>query len=91
MHDSDSERWRHGERDEFSSLRDGYNVFHLVDRSEVPSNAKILGSRFVYHRKKDQHGRVTGFKVRLVAQGFTQRPNVDFRETFAPVAKFTSI
>ncbi|GAA6027150.1 hypothetical protein JCM8202_001494, partial [Rhodotorula sphaerocarpa] len=91
MHESDSERWRHGERDEFSSLCDKYNVFHLVDRSEVPSDAKILGSRFVYRRKKDQHGRITGFKVRLVAQGFTQRPNVDFRETFAPVAKFTSI
>ncbi|GAA6026934.1 hypothetical protein JCM8202_005054, partial [Rhodotorula sphaerocarpa] len=91
MHDSDSERWRHSERDEFSSLRVEYNVFHLVDRSEVPSDAKILGSRFVYRCKKDQPGRVTGFKVRLVAQGFTQRPNVDFHETFAPVAKFTSI
>ncbi|GAA5885137.1 hypothetical protein JCM1840_007414, partial [Sporobolomyces johnsonii] len=29
--------------------------------------------------------------VRLVAQGYNQRPGLDFRETFAPVAKFTSI
>ncbi|PAK71678.1 hypothetical protein B8W95_13370, partial [Staphylococcus pasteuri] len=62
-----------------------------VDRSEVPPDAKILGARFVYRRKKDQNGQVTGRKVRLVAQGFTQRPYVDFRETFAPVVKFTSI
>ncbi|GAA5970924.1 hypothetical protein JCM8115_005499 [Rhodotorula mucilaginosa] len=57
----------------------------------VPPDAKILGARFVYRRKKDQNGQVTGHKVRLVAQGFTQRPYVDFRETFAPVVKFTSI
>ncbi|GEM08938.1 gag-Pol polyprotein [Rhodotorula toruloides] len=57
----------------------------------VPPDAKILGCRFVYRRKKDKHGRVTGHKVRLVAQGFSQRPGVDFRDTFAPVAKFTSI
>ncbi|GAA5888486.1 hypothetical protein JCM3774_001121, partial [Rhodotorula dairenensis] len=91
MRDSDAEHWRLGEQDEFTSLRDEYHVFHAVDRSEVPLDAKILGGRFVYRRKKDQHGLVTGHKVRLVAQGLTQRPNVDFRETFAPVVKFTSI
>ena len=57
----------------------------------MPPDAKILGACFVYRRKKDQNGQVTGRKVRLVAQGFTQRPYVDFRETFAPVVKFTSI
>ncbi|GEM05987.1 hypothetical protein Rt10032_c01g0004 [Rhodotorula toruloides] len=62
-----------------------------VERSDEPPDAKILGCRFVYRRKKDEHGRVTGHKVRLVAQGFSQRPGVDFRDTFAPVAKFTSI
>ncbi|GAA5877470.1 hypothetical protein JCM3774_001622, partial [Rhodotorula dairenensis] len=91
MRDTDSKRWRLGEHDEFASLQNKYNVFHPVDRSEVPPDAKILGARFVYRRKKDQNGQVTGHKVRLVARGFTQRPNVDFRETFAPVVKFTSI
>ncbi|TKA53432.1 hypothetical protein B0A53_04422 [Rhodotorula sp. CCFEE 5036] len=91
MRDTDSERWRLGEHDEFTFLQNEYNVFHPVDRSEVPPDAKILGARFVYRRKKDQNGHVTGHKVRLVAQGFTQRPNVDFRETFAPVVKFTSV
>ncbi|GEM12842.1 hypothetical protein Rt10032_c28g6859 [Rhodotorula toruloides] len=91
MRDLDVERWRAGEAEEFSSLRDEFKVFHTVERSDVPPDAKILGCRFVYRRKKDEHGRVTGHKVRLVAQGFSQRPGVDFRDTFAPVAKFTSI
>jgi hypothetical protein len=25
------------------------------------------------------------YKVRLVAQGFTQRPNIDFNETYSPI------
>ncbi|GEM08157.1 gag-Pol polyprotein [Rhodotorula toruloides] len=91
MRDLDVERWRAGEAKEFSSLRDEFKVFHTVERSDVPPDAKILYCRFVYHRKKDEHGRVTGHKVRLVAQGFSQRPGIDFRDTFAPVAKFTSI
>ncbi|GEM11021.1 gag-Pol polyprotein [Rhodotorula toruloides] len=91
MRDLDVERWRAGEAEEFSSLRDEFKVFHTVERSDVPPDAKILGCRFVYRRKKDEHGRVTGHKVRLVAQGFSQRPGVDFRDTFARVAKFTSI
>ncbi|GAA5824654.1 hypothetical protein JCM3770_003672, partial [Rhodotorula araucariae] len=91
VRDVNSDRWREGEQDEFSSLRDECHVFHAVDRSEVPADAKVLGCRFIYRRKKDQQGRLTGHKVRLVAQGFLQRPGVDFRETFAPVAKFTSI
>ncbi|GAA5863711.1 hypothetical protein JCM3774_001222 [Rhodotorula dairenensis] len=89
MHDTDSKRWRLGEHDEFAFLQNGYNVFHPVDRSEVSPDAKIFGARFVYRRKKDQNGEVNGHKVRLVARGLTQRPNVDFRETFAPVRMST--
>jgi hypothetical protein len=35
MRDTDSERWRLGEHDEFTFLQNEYNVFHPVDRSEV--------------------------------------------------------
>ncbi|GAA5826467.1 hypothetical protein JCM3770_003626 [Rhodotorula araucariae] len=76
--DVDSDRWREGEQDEFSSLRDEYHVFHAGDCSEVPADAKVFGCRFVYRCKKDR-------------TAASQRPGVNFRETFALVAKFTSI
>ncbi|GAA5883792.1 hypothetical protein JCM1840_006843, partial [Sporobolomyces johnsonii] len=74
---------------DFLSLLNDYKVFHPVERSFVPPTAKILGGRFHYRRKG--YGTTRALKVRLVAQGYNQRPGLDFRETFAPVAKFTSI
>ena len=53
---------------------------------KIPEGRKIVGSRWLFQRKQD--GR---FKVRLVAKGFSQQPGVDLHETFAPVAKFTTL
>ncbi|GAA6010383.1 uncharacterized protein JCM10292_006688, partial [Rhodotorula paludigena] len=91
VRNADAASWRQGKHNKFSLLRNNYGVYHVVDLASLPPGAKLLGCRFVCTQKKDQHGKVTGHKVRLVAQGFSQRPGVDFRETFAPVAKFTLI
>ncbi|GAA5918682.1 hypothetical protein JCM1841_006238 [Sporobolomyces salmonicolor] len=87
--DIDSAGWLDGEKGEFLSLLNDYKVFHPVDRSAVPPTAKLLGGRLHYRRKG--YGTTRALKVHLVAQGYNQRPGLDFRETFAPVAKFTSI
>ena len=41
--------------------------------------------------KYDERGDVNRYKARLVAQGFSQTPGVEFNETFAPVARFGTI
>ncbi|BES94054.1 Hydra magnipapillata [Nesidiocoris tenuis] len=45
----------------------------------------------VLKEKFNADGTLERKKARLVARGFTQRPNVDFAETYAPVAKLSSI
>jgi hypothetical protein len=51
----------------------------------------VIGSKWVFRNKQDEHGVVTRNKARLVAQGFTQVEGLDFGETYAPVARLESI
>ncbi|KAL0462657.1 UNVERIFIED_CONTAM: Retrovirus-related Pol polyprotein from transposon RE2 [Sesamum latifolium] len=45
----------------------------------------------VYKRKLGADGKVMTFKARLVAKGYTQRPGVNFEETYSAVAMAKSI
>ncbi|KAJ3673013.1 hypothetical protein LUZ60_006387 [Juncus effusus] len=63
-------------------------VWTLVPR---PDNRSIIGTKWVFRNKLDEHGTVVLNKARLVAQGFKQQEGVHFEETFAPVARLESI
>ncbi|KAL0395477.1 UNVERIFIED_CONTAM: hypothetical protein Slati_4513900 [Sesamum latifolium] len=60
----------------------------LVD---PPKGVRPVGCKWVYKRKFGADGEVTAFKARLIAKGYTQRPRVDFEETYSPVAMAKSI
>jgi hypothetical protein len=45
----------------------------------------------VFKIKQGANGEVEHYKAILVARGFTETYRVNYNETFAPVAKFTSI
>ncbi|KAL0293323.1 UNVERIFIED_CONTAM: Retrovirus-related Pol polyprotein from transposon TNT 1-94 [Sesamum radiatum] len=63
-------------------------VWTLVD---PPKGAMPVGCKWVYKRKLGADGEVTVFKAKLVAKGYTQRPGVDFEETYSLVAMGKSI
>jgi hypothetical protein len=44
-----------------------------------------VGFKWVLVQKRNKNNEVIRYKTRLVAQGFTQRPGVDFNETYSPV------
>ncbi|KAH3957096.1 hypothetical protein HBH51_231200 [Parastagonospora nodorum] len=56
-----------------------------------PPNLKLVGTRWVFDIKRDEHGKVVKRKARLVAQGFSQRPGVDFDDTYSPVVRYDSL
>ena len=51
----------------------------------------MITSRWLYKIKYAADGSVEKFKARFVARGFSQIEGVDYSETFAPVARYTSI
>jgi hypothetical protein len=62
-------------------------VRHLVPRP----NQNVVGTKWVFRNKQDEHGVVTRNKARLVAKGYSQVEGLDFDETYAPVARLESI
>lgn len=57
----------------------------------LPKDRKAIKSKWVFKVKIDANGQISTYKARLVAIGFSQRPGIDFDETFAPVVRYDSI
>ncbi|MCH80752.1 hypothetical protein A2U01_0001525 [Trifolium medium] len=57
----------------------------------LPAGKRAIGCKWVYKVKCNADGSLDKCKARLVAQGFTQQTEIDFLETFSPVAKLTSV
>ncbi|KAJ9557130.1 hypothetical protein OSB04_011744 [Centaurea solstitialis] len=64
------------------------NVWLLVPR---PHKHTIIGSKWIFRNKLDEIGTIIRNKARLVAQGYRQEEDIDYDETFAPVARLEAI
>nr|GEU42352.1 retrovirus-related Pol polyprotein from transposon TNT 1-94 [Tanacetum cinerariifolium] len=56
-----------------------------------PDNVFLIKLKWIYKVKIDESDGVLKNKARLVAQGFRQEEGIDFKESFAPVAKIEVI
>jgi hypothetical protein len=59
--------------------------------AELPPDRKAIGCRWVFARKYDENGKVVKHKGRLVAQGFSQKPGIDYTHTYSPVVRLDSL
>uniref|UniRef100_A0A6N2LKM2 CCHC-type domain-containing protein n=1 Tax=Salix viminalis TaxID=40686 RepID=A0A6N2LKM2_SALVM len=79
--------WQAAMRAEVNALQSN-GTLSLVD---LPPHKQPIGYKWVYKIKLNPDGSIERYKARLVANGFSQIEGVDYRETFAPVAKLTIV
>ncbi|GJW54778.1 zinc finger, CCHC-type containing protein [Tanacetum coccineum] len=73
--------------DEMDSIM-GNNTWVLTD---LPPGCRPLGCKWIFKRKLKVDGTVEKFKARLVIQDFKQKSGIDYFDTYAPVARISTI
>ncbi|KAK2580008.1 hypothetical protein KPH14_010773 [Odynerus spinipes] len=82
-----ADEWHNAIEDEVKSILK-YDVCEIVDK---PEGVNVIGSRMILTKKLNADGTLFRRKARLVAKGCSQRPGFDYDQTFAPVARLSSI
>nr|GEY38737.1 hypothetical protein [Tanacetum cinerariifolium] len=72
------------ELDQFARLK----VWRLVPR---PEGKSVIKTKWIFKNKKDESCLVIRNKARLVAVGYSQQEEIDYDETFAPIARIEAI
>ena len=64
---------------------------HTWDLVTRPPRQFVIGCKWIYKIKTHSDGSIEHYKARLVATGFTQEYEIDYEETFTPVARISSV
>ena len=74
-------------QEEYQSIMKN-GVWEIIPR---PSIKLVITSKWIYKIKHVIDGSIENYKARFVARGFSQKEGIDYEETFAHVARYTSI
>lgn len=76
-----------------ASEHDSFMKNQTWEITSLPPRKKPIGCKWVYKVKYKAYGTRTLEKhiAQFVAKGFSQREGIDYEETFAPIAKMSTI
>lgn len=80
-------RWDKAIQEELNALNKN-KTWTLIPR---PKEARTIKNKWVFKIKTNSKGDFERFKARLVAKGFSQIENIDYKQTYAPVASLTTV
>jgi hypothetical protein len=88
MEDSNySVEWKEAIQDELQKLQ-GMDAWEIT---KLPPGKKPIGCRWVFDVKYTPTSSIDKFKARLVAQGFSTTPGIDFTRTFSPTIRWETL
>ena len=70
---------------------DALSKNHTWDLVALPPRKSMVGCKWIYKIKTRFDGSIEHYKTHLVAKDFTQEYEIDYEETFAPVARISSV
>ena len=70
---------------------DALSKNYTWDLVTLPPRKFLVGCKWIYKIRLALMGPLSTTKTRLIAKGFTQEYEIDYEETFAPVARISSV
>lgn len=84
---TNASEWHKAMADELDQIEEN----HTWELVPPPHDAKPVRAKWVYANKTDAHNQLQRRRARLGAKGFTQKYGIEYNETFAPVAKYSTL
>jgi hypothetical protein len=84
---AENQVWKDAMAEEYQSIMQN-DVWDVFPR---PKEKSVVSLKWIYKTKHTADGSIEKYKARFVARGFSKKQGIDYEETFAPVARYTSI
>ena len=86
QHRKDWPKWKEHIPKKLGSL-EKWEVFELI--VQTPEIVKLVGYKWVFIRKYNEKNEIMRYKMWLIAQGFPQKPTINYEETYSPMMDAT--
>lgn len=77
MQDFNSKKWTEAMKEEYMSMH-GNKVWELIP---LPEGVKPIGCKWFFKTRRDSNGNMERYRVHLMANGYIQKEEIDFKKT----------